>query len=178
MSEAAQRTLPALDVEGEIKLALDSKKAFEGNTVAQKNERNRVREVPADMVVNATLAAIAKHGADGKPGTNVYQIASSMANPLLYVDLTRSFYEHFKSSPCLDSKGRTIYVPDMKYFNSMEDFCSNLLRDAYRHFGLTDMTNQNGNINSLKLDNLCKKLVEHAKYLANLYEPYTFYDGR
>jgi fatty acyl-CoA reductase len=31
---------------------------------------------------------------------------------------------------------------------------------------------------SQKLENICKKSVEQAKYLAKIYEPYTFYGGR
>ncbi|RVW49073.1 Fatty acyl-CoA reductase 2 [Vitis vinifera] len=37
--------------------------------------------VPADMVVNATLAAMAKHGVAGRPEMNIYHIASSVVNP-------------------------------------------------------------------------------------------------
>ena len=41
------------------------------------------------MVVNATLAAIAQHGMIQKPDINVYQIASSVVNPLVFQDLAR-----------------------------------------------------------------------------------------
>ena len=33
------------------------------------------------MVVNATLAAMAKHGVAGRPEMNIYHIASSVVNP-------------------------------------------------------------------------------------------------
>ncbi|CAK9151894.1 unnamed protein product [Ilex paraguariensis] len=133
--------------------------------------------VPADMVVNATLAAIAKHGAAGKSETNIYQITSSVTNPLVFEDLARMLHEHFKSFPCMDSKGSPIHVPTMKLFSSMEDFSSNLWRDAIHRSGLTAMATPNGKL-SQKLENICRKSVEQAKYLANIYEPYTFYGGR
>ncbi|KAA8518325.1 hypothetical protein F0562_015792 [Nyssa sinensis] len=133
--------------------------------------------VPADMVVNATLAAIAKHGAAGKPESNVYQIASSVVNPLVFEDLARLLYEHFNSLPCMDSKGRPIRVPTMKLFSSMEDFSSHLWKDAIHRSGLSSMSTPNGKL-SRKLENICRKSVEQAKYLANIYEPYTFYGGR
>lgn len=38
------------------------------------------------MVVNATLAAIAKHGIAKKPELQVYHIATSVANPLTFSD--------------------------------------------------------------------------------------------
>ncbi|KAK2985378.1 hypothetical protein RJ640_029335 [Escallonia rubra] len=133
--------------------------------------------VPADMVVNTTLAAIAKHGAAGKTETNVYQIASSVVNPLVFQDLAELLHEHFNSSPCLDPKGRPIHVPTMKLFNSIDDFSSHVWRDAVHRIGLTSTANPNGKL-SRKLENMCGKLVEQAKYLANLYQPYTFYCGR
>ncbi|XP_059669845.1 fatty acyl-CoA reductase 2, chloroplastic [Cornus florida] len=133
--------------------------------------------VPADMVVNATLAAIAKHGAAGSSESNIYQIASSVVNPLVFGDLARLLYEHFNSMPFIDSKGTPIPVPTMQLFSSMEDFSSHLWRDAINRTGLTALPTPNGKL-SQKLENICRKSVEQAKYLANIYEPYTFYGGR
>jgi len=122
------------------------------------------------MVVNATLAAMARHGVTQKPDINVYQIASSVVNPLVFQDLAKLLYEHYSSSPCIDSKGRPIQVPLMKLFSSTEEFSGHLWRDATQKRGLKNM--------SQKLENMCRKSVEQAKYLANIYEPYTFYGGR
>ncbi|OMO51850.1 Male sterility, NAD-binding protein [Corchorus capsularis] len=133
--------------------------------------------VPADMVVNATLAAIARHGMSPKPDINIYHIASSVVNPLVFQDLARLLYEHYNSSPFLDSKGRPIHVSSMKLFNSMEDFSAHLWRDAIQRTGLTAMGSWSGKL-SQKLETICRKSVEQAKYLANIYEPYTFYGGR
>ena len=44
------------------------------------------------MVVNATLAAMAKHA--GKPGVSVYQVASSVANPIRVEDIFDIIFEH------------------------------------------------------------------------------------
>lgn len=130
-------------------------------------------QVPADMVVNATLAAMARHGGSGKAETSIYQIASSVVNPLIFQDLTSHFYEHFKSSPCLDNKGNPIHVPIMKLFSSIEDFSSHLWRDAILRSGLSAMPSQTG-----KLLRKLEKTVKQAKYLAYIYQPYTFYGGR
>ncbi|KAK4373040.1 hypothetical protein RND71_008424 [Anisodus tanguticus] len=139
---------------------------------------NGVLDVPADMVVNATLAAMAKHGAEGKPGSSsVYQVASSAVNPLVFKDLARMLFDHFNRSPYTDSKGRPIHVPKMSLLRSMEDLSSHLWRDAINRSGLTDLANPNGKL-SRKLENICRKSVEQAKYLANIYQPYTFYGGR
>ncbi|KAK9266595.1 hypothetical protein L1049_021660 [Liquidambar formosana] len=257
-SESPSSSLPTLDVEGELKLVLDTKKAFQDNALAQKMKElglERAKEygwqdtyvftkamgemiidnmrgeipvviirpsviestckepfpgwmegsrmmdpiimyygkgqltgflvnpngvldvVPADMVVNATLAAMARHGTTRKPEINIYQIASSVTNPLVFQDLARLLYEHYNSSPCMDSKGKPIHVPTMKLFHSMEDFSAHLWRDAIQRSGLVAMDTPNGNA-SRKLENICRKSVEQAKYLANIYEPYTFYGGR
>ncbi|XP_022744361.1 fatty acyl-CoA reductase 2-like [Durio zibethinus] len=133
--------------------------------------------VPADMVVNATLAAIARHGMTPKPDINIYHIASSVVNPLVFRDLARMLHEHYNSSPFLDSRGSPIHVPSMKLFNSMEDFSAHLWRDAIQRTGLTEVASWNGKL-SQKLETICRKSVEQAKYLANIYEPYTFYGGR
>ncbi|KAE9585312.1 hypothetical protein Lal_00018135 [Lupinus albus] len=132
--------------------------------------------VPADMVVNAILAAIASHGMNQKSDINVYQIASSVVNPLVFQDLAKLLYEHYNSSPCIDSKGRPIQVPLMKLFSSTKEFSDHLWLDAIQKSGLTDMTHSKEV--SQKLENICRKSVEQAKYLANIYEPYTFYGGR
>ncbi|OVA18798.1 Male sterility [Macleaya cordata] len=135
--------------------------------------------VPADMVVNATLAAMAKHGATGKPGINIYQIASSVVNPLVFQDLAGLLFEHFSSSPYMDSRGRPIQVPKMKLFSSMCDFSSHIWTEAVQRSGrvLAPDVSSQGKL-SKRLDTICRKSVEQAKYLANIYEPYTFYGGR
>ncbi|XP_030449121.1 fatty acyl-CoA reductase 2, chloroplastic [Syzygium oleosum] len=132
--------------------------------------------VPADMVVNATLAAIARHGMAGKSGINIYQIASSVVNPLVFQDLARLLYEHYNTSPCLDSKGRPIPVPSMKLFTSMDKFSAYLSGDASQRSELRAMTS-NSKL-SKKLEIVCRRSVEQAKKLANIYEPYAFYRGR
>lgn len=96
------------------------------------------------MVVNATLAAMAKHGEAGKSESNIYQIASSVVNPLVFKDLATLLFDHFNSFPCMDSKGKPIRVPKMELFSSMEDFSSHLWRDAISRSGLAAMTETGG----------------------------------
>ncbi|KAG9449622.1 hypothetical protein H6P81_009587 [Aristolochia fimbriata] len=131
--------------------------------------------VPADMVVNATLAAMAKHGGGGgggRPGINIYHIASSVKNPLLFQDLARHLFEHFNCYPYMDSKGRPIRVPEMKLFHSMDDFASHIWTDARAAMAASPEKI------SRRFENILGKWIEQAKYLANIYEPYTFYGGK
>ncbi|KAK3023521.1 hypothetical protein RJ639_044787 [Escallonia herrerae] len=129
------------------------------------------------MVVNATLAAIAKHGAVGNPELNVYQIVSSIVNPLVIQDLTDMFYEHFSSLPWSDSNGRQICISKFRHFTSMEEFSSHLREMAIRRFGLMPIANSNS-ITSQRMETICGKSVELGVYLAKIYEAYTFYAGR
>ncbi|XP_075474241.1 fatty acyl-CoA reductase 2, chloroplastic [Primulina tabacum] len=133
--------------------------------------------VPADMVVNATLAAMVKHGASGKAETSTYQIASSVVNPLVFRDLAKLVFEHFNSLPFIDSTGVPVRVPQMKLFSSMDDFSSHLWRHAINRTGLGALSNLDGKL-SQKLQLICRKSVEQAKNLANIYKPYAFYGGR
>lgn len=61
----------------------------------------------------------------------------------------------------------------------MEDFSSHLWRDAIERTGLNSTaSNVPNGTKSKKLENICRKIVEQAKYLASIYQPYTFYGGR
>ncbi|XP_012832964.1 PREDICTED: fatty acyl-CoA reductase 2-like [Erythranthe guttata] len=63
--------------------------------------------IPLDMVVNATIAAIAKHGSKHMPELNIYQIASSVLNPVRFSDMFNYSYEYFRSQPLIESKSST-----------------------------------------------------------------------
>ncbi|ESR43101.1 hypothetical protein CICLE_v10011477mg [Citrus x clementina] len=128
--------------------------------------------VPVDMVVNATLAAIAKHGqvVIQKPEVKVYQIASSVTNPLVTKYLLSLLHEHFDSSPVLDSKGSPIRVPVMKLFTSMEDFSAHLLDGAMQR---SIIGSSNGELLAQKQYEILRR-----KEFANVYLPYGLYAGR
>ncbi|XP_072977375.1 fatty acyl-CoA reductase 2, chloroplastic-like isoform X2 [Typha angustifolia] len=134
--------------------------------------------VPADMVVNATLAAMAKHGARGEPGMHVYHVASSTVNPLVFKDLAGLLFEHFSSSPCVDSRGRPVVVPEMKLFDDMNEFSAHISMGAIQKSGITAAAGVSREKLSQRLKSIYMKAVEQAKYLASIYEPYTFYGGR
>lgn len=129
--------------------------------------------IPVDIVVNSTLAAIAKHGRDeSKPedrnssDDHVYQITSSVANPLICRDLFDMAYQHFSLNPCFDPNENPIHISAFKFFASLEDF-------------LSDIKNTNGNEKiSPRKELIRKKSVEHFKQFAELYQPYSFFDGR
>uniref|UniRef100_A0A0D9Z2K1 Fatty acyl-CoA reductase n=1 Tax=Oryza glumipatula TaxID=40148 RepID=A0A0D9Z2K1_9ORYZ len=139
--------------------------------------------VPADMVVNATLASMAKHGRGGAAaaeGMHVYHVASSTVNPLAFGDLSRFLFQHFTGSPYSDAAGRPIHVPPMRLFDTMEQFASYVETDALlRAARLAGAGAGAGDERvSQRLRELCAKSVEQTIYLGSIYQPYTFYGGR
>ncbi|KAF7835917.1 fatty acyl-CoA reductase 2-like [Senna tora] len=135
--------------------------------------------VPVDMVVNAAIAAMAKHGISGIPNINVYQIGSSMVNPVTLGNIVDYTYEHFKCNPLLDSKGDEISISKTKYFSSIGDFS---------HYITTEITKESGLMEALinnvkpslytKLDRHCKKRVQFFIQMAKTYETFGFFKGR
>lgn len=76
----------------------------------------------------------------------------------------------------MDSRGRPIHVPRMKLFSSMDDFSSHIWTDVVQRSGGVAAAAFHGKLSQI-LKNVCKNEVEQAKYLANIYKPYTFYGG-
>ena len=63
---------------------------------------------------------MAKHA--GKSGLEVYQMASSIANPIFIRELLGMFHKYFKVHPCVDTRGKLIKVKDsLKLWCNMED---------------------------------------------------------
>ncbi|PIA60022.1 hypothetical protein AQUCO_00400713v1 [Aquilegia coerulea] len=126
--------------------------------------------VPADMVVNAMLAAMAKHGAVRKPGLRVYHIASSVVNPLVHQDLCDYFFDYFNSSPYMDLQRRPIKIQPAKVFNSMDDFHTHIHTEAIQRSPNSPQ--------GIRFSKRVQRSLDLAKHLAKLYEPYSFYEGR
>ncbi|KAL0402769.1 UNVERIFIED_CONTAM: Fatty acyl-CoA reductase 2 [Sesamum radiatum] len=83
--------------------------------------------IPVDMVVNSTIAAIAKHGTNSyKPELNVYHVASGVVNPLRFCDFFDILHEYFNSTPLFNIKNN---ISKIKCFSNMNDL-SKYTRDA------------------------------------------------
>ena len=93
-----------------------------------------------DMVVNAFIAAIAKHGIAAKPGLNVYNIGSSTVNPIASKDVFKFCCDHFTSFPLMDSQGKNIRVTEFKFFSSMDKFSSYISDELAQRSVLMDAT--------------------------------------
>ena len=128
------------------------------------------------MVVNAIIAAMAKHGIARKPCIKVYHVASSVVNPLLFGDLFKYSHKHFNYSPIISmhTEGNTEGIKEMEFFNSMDYFSPNIQTQVAEQRGFTI----SGSNTSQRLQRRCKVIVEHAMDLARVYQPYMFFKGR
>ncbi len=69
--------------------------------------------VPADMVVNAMLAAIPRLAEEG--GTPIYQVATGSRNPVTMGELHDLIVRYFQANPMLDKKGEPIQVRSLRF---------------------------------------------------------------
>ncbi|KAH9626447.1 hypothetical protein KSS87_004949 [Heliosperma pusillum] len=106
--------------------------------------------VPVDMVVNVMVTAMAKHGNDGKHGVKIYNVTSSLLNPITCHEFFNFTTNYFMSKPLKDSNEKDIIVKDMKYFESMTEF--------------TTIVGTNYTRNNAKLKNMLLRM-------AAIYEP-------
>uniref|UniRef100_A0ACD5TU52 Uncharacterized protein n=1 Tax=Avena sativa TaxID=4498 RepID=A0ACD5TU52_AVESA len=134
--------------------------------------------VPADMVVNATLATMAKHGRGAGGGMHVYHVASSTVNPLVFGDLSRFLFQHFTRSPYSDAAGQPIAVPPMRLFDTMDQFASYVEADAMLRTARAGAGASASERLSQRFQDLCAKSIEQTIHLGSIYQPYTFYTGR
>ncbi|CAI9774571.1 unnamed protein product [Fraxinus pennsylvanica] len=78
-----------------------------GDTKSALNRFNN--EIPADMVVNAMIAAMVVHA--DEPGTHIiYHVGSSMANPVSYSSLQEFGFHYFTKNPWTSKDGKPVIV--------------------------------------------------------------------
>lgn len=122
--------------------------------------------IPVDMVVNAILAAMAKHA--GNCGLKVYHLASSVVNPLTVRECFRIIFEHFKCNPYIDGKGNPVkLLKQLTCIDTMENYGQ----------ALEAAISSPNNIAGLSKSST-KYMLQHLNQLGKMYKPYTFYRGR
>ncbi|KAK4784361.1 hypothetical protein SAY86_018729 [Trapa natans] len=134
--------------------------------------------VPLDMVVNTMVSAMAKHGRQRDLALNVYQIASSVINPLKVGEMFQFSCDHFESFPLKDSRDEAVVIKKMKFFSSLDEFSAYIQYEVSQKMGLRGEEAASTNPRTLgKLQVICKRTVENLVHMAKLYEPYAFYKG-
>lgn len=79
-----------------------------------------LNQIPGDMVVNAMIASIAAHS--NQHSQFIYQVSSSVRNPVKYSTLLQSGYQYFKKNPRTTSDGKTIKTTTIHVMKTMSDF--------------------------------------------------------
>ncbi|XP_062172998.1 fatty acyl-CoA reductase 3-like [Alnus glutinosa] len=131
--------------------------------------------IPADMVVNAIIVAMVAHA--NQPRDIIYQVGSSVRNPLRNSDLQDFSFRYFSQKPWINKDGKPVKVGKMLVLSSMDSFRRYM---AFRYLFL---------LKGLELVNaaFCRyfqgtyldlsRKINFAMRLVELYEPYLFFQG-
>ncbi|KAG5584056.1 hypothetical protein H5410_044490, partial [Solanum commersonii] len=128
--------------------------------------------VPVDMVVNTTMAAMAKHGNLQNPQLSVYHVASSSINPVSFSQIFDYSYDFFQLFPFVNSKGDKYEVKKMKFFDKISDFENYIWEVLSKQHEVQD----GKELTKIQI-RFIKKKVEYLKNFSKLYEPYLFDNG-
>ncbi|AEE79553.1 putative protein [Arabidopsis thaliana] len=124
--------------------------------------------IPVDMVANAAIAAMAKHGC-GVPEFKVYNLTSSShVNPMRAGKLIDLSHQHLCDFPLEET---VIDLEHMKIHSSLEGFTSALSNTIIKQERVID--NEGGGLSTKG-----KRKLNYFVSLAKTYEPYTFFQAR
>ncbi|XP_039019087.1 fatty acyl-CoA reductase 3-like [Hibiscus syriacus] len=132
--------------------------------------------IPADMVVNAMIAAMMAH-ASHRPLESIYQVGSSVQNPIKYSHLQDYGFRYFSNKPWINKDGKPVIVGKVTVLNSMDSFHRymafrylfllkglELTNAAFCHFFQGVYSNLNRKIN-------------FVMRLVDIYRPYLFFNA-
>ncbi|CAI9094562.1 OLC1v1030322C1 [Oldenlandia corymbosa var. corymbosa] len=132
--------------------------------------------IPADMVVNAMIVAMLAH-AQNPSKTPIYQIGSSVSNPLLFSSLQDYIQRYFRKHPCFDKQEKPIQVREVTIFRTRNNF---RLYMALRYLvPLKVLWILNAALFQWLgglYHNLNRK-IKYAMRMIDLYAPYLFFKG-
>ncbi|CAA7060504.1 unnamed protein product [Microthlaspi erraticum] len=133
--------------------------------------------IPVDMVVNATIAAMAKHGCGNVPELKVYNVTSSShANPLRIGELTDLSQQYLREFPL--TKSKTVKdLGRMTFHSSLEGFTSSVSNTISKQERV--INNEGGEAEShTTLSIKGKRKLQYFVSLARTYHPYLFFQAR
>lgn len=77
-------------------------------------------QIPADMVVNAIIVAMVAHA--NQACDIIYQVGSSVGNPLRNCNLQDYGFRYFSQNPWINKDGKPVKVGKMVVLDSMDSF--------------------------------------------------------
>ncbi|KAF3557032.1 hypothetical protein F2Q69_00014960, partial [Brassica cretica] len=132
--------------------------------------------IPVDMVANAIIAVMAKHGCGNVPEVKVYNVTSTFhAHPLRMGEIMDFSYQHLCDSPLTETT--TKVLERMKFHSSLEEFTSSVSKAIRKQ----ERAMKNGEEEAESHTTLSMKGKRKLKYfvsLAKTYQPYMFFQAR
>ncbi|CAH8363386.1 unnamed protein product [Eruca vesicaria subsp. sativa] len=133
--------------------------------------------IPVDMVANAIIAAMAKHGCGNVlPEVKVYNVTStSHAHPLQMGEIMDFSHKHLCNSPLTEKTTKDL--ERMKFHSSLEEFTSSVSNAITKQE--REMKNGEGEEEShTTLSMKGKRKLKYFVSLAKTYQPYMFFQAR
>ncbi|XWS52865.1 hypothetical protein CRYUN_Cryun11dG0108900 [Craigia yunnanensis] len=132
--------------------------------------------IPADMVVNAMIVAMIAH-ASHQPSEAIYQVGSSMRNPMKYCNLKDYGFRYFSKKPWINKDGKPVIVGKIRIMDSMASFHRYMaLRYLLLLKGLELANTAFCQFFQGVYSNLNRK-ISFAMRMADIYRPYLFFDA-
>ncbi|OIT02567.1 PREDICTED: alcohol-forming fatty acyl-CoA reductase-like isoform X1 [Nicotiana attenuata] len=132
--------------------------------------------IPADMVVNAMIVSMMGH-ADERGSQIIYQVGSSVSNPIDFTSLQDYGLRYFREHPWINKDGKTVIVGKVTVLSTMDSFHRYMALHYLLPLKVLEIVNTT----------LCqyfqgKCLELHRKInfvmrLIDLYGPYLFFKG-
>ncbi|GKU93866.1 hypothetical protein SLEP1_g7425 [Rubroshorea leprosula] len=131
--------------------------------------------IPADMVVNAMIVAMVAHG--NQPSDAIYQVGSSLSNPLRNGNLQDFGFRYFSSKPWINKEGKPVKVGKMRVLENMNSFHRYM---AFRYlFPLKGLELANTafcrSFQDVYSD--MNRKINFVMRLVEIYRPYLFFKG-
>ncbi|KAL1823788.1 hypothetical protein DCAR_0311796 [Daucus carota subsp. sativus] len=132
--------------------------------------------IPADMVVNTMIVAMAAHS--NEPECEViYHVGSSFSNPVKYNDVKNFGRFYFTRTPWINKDGKAVKVGDVTVLSSMPSFRRYMaIRYLLPLKGLQLVNIGLCQLLQEKYVDLSRK-VKYVLRMVELYEPYLFFKG-
>uniref|UniRef100_A0A7N0U7L0 Fatty acyl-CoA reductase n=2 Tax=Kalanchoe fedtschenkoi TaxID=63787 RepID=A0A7N0U7L0_KALFE len=132
--------------------------------------------IPADMVVNSIIVAMAANASQSCQ-TTIYQVGSSVKNPVKFTYIQDIGYRYFTSHPLSDKQGKPVIVGKVKVLSTMASFNRYMsIRYMLPLKGL-ELVNAAFCQQFRSLHSELDRKVKFVMRLVELYRPYLFFEG-
>lgn len=133
--------------------------------------------IPADMVANAMTVAMVAHANQWTTKTPIYQVGSSVRNPIRFTLLHELGHDYFTKHPWIDKEGKPVIVGKVKVLGSMASFRRYI--SIYYILPLKGLELANTAMCQL-FQGTCTNLNRKINFILRLidvYRPYLFFKG-